>query len=356
MNILFVCEGFDRFSVIAQPWKHVYEIAKRLKCSGSTVCILTDYHQGLPTDEEINGIPIQRIKRGRFFLDSNQLVMSINRSNADIINWVSGPLSAIYFWRLRNQVNNNIVWTIYKGGVSLKEIKNIRFSEIFSLHRFYTNILYSIGIGYMIRKGSDVEQVKKIIVWSERLKKYLINIGIKNEKIRVISSGVDTKVFRPTNTMNSENWKESLGFDRDDVIFLYFGPLSSFRGADTIISAMSSVVGKIPSANLILLARESQYEEKHLYEIANNSRYIRLITGIQKEEMIVRYLSVADIVVLPFRFLAPYRMPTYCIGGHGNGETRNNNSHWSNSRNRAERRNRHPSYPRKTGCHFTSLD
>jgi hypothetical protein len=51
MKVLFVCEGFDRVSVVAQSWRHFYEIAKKMKPIGNGVKIFTDLANNLPREE-----------------------------------------------------------------------------------------------------------------------------------------------------------------------------------------------------------------------------------------------------------------------------------------------------------------
>ena len=305
MRITFVSEGFNRSSVVGQPWKHVNEIAKRFIAMGNTVHVLTDYSPSLPRDEKIDGVPVHRIKKGRLPLfDSKELLRNINQDDVDVINWLSGPLSAIYFSRLQNSSRNSVVWTIFTGRILSEDVRNLKFIELFSLSKFWNNVLYSMCPGFIIRKGADASQVKMIIVWSGRLKNYLQNIGIREEKIAVISSGVDTERFRPIMMRDVYDQKESLDFRKDDPLILYFGPLTPFRGADTVISAMSTIIEKIPSAKLLLLARRSQNDEidRSLERSAKAHQAIKLLSGTQTQDALIRYLGSADAVILPFRF------------------------------------------------------
>ena len=87
MKVLFVCEGFDSISVVAQPWRHIYEIAKRMKSLGHEVEILTDLVHGLPRDESVKGVSVKRIRKGLFFFDFNELTDALNEADVDIVNW-----------------------------------------------------------------------------------------------------------------------------------------------------------------------------------------------------------------------------------------------------------------------------
>lgn len=303
MNIIFIIEGFDRLSAIAQPWGHVYEISKRAKACGNDVEIWTDEVKGLPSYEEIGGVPVSRLKKGKFLFNFKEFLESLNKSNADIINWFSGPLSSIYLWRFRNTLRKKVVWTIYKGKLFSEDLRNIRLSWVPKLFEFRGNFLYSLCPNFIIRKGGNAPQVKIITTWTQRLKRYLLKIGIPDEKIFVIPSGVNIERFRPLKTRDHD-YKEKLGFHKEGSVILYFGPLSAFRGTDTLVSAMPMILKKIPSAKLVVLARQPNNAGRHsrLERILEAQGSLRIVKGIQSQDMLIECLDIADVVILPFRF------------------------------------------------------
>jgi len=310
MNVVFVCEGYNSQSVIAQPWRHVYEIASRMKKLGHTVKILTDQVHNLPRDEVIGDISVRRIKKRLLFFDFKELLENINDEHVDVINWYGGPLSTVYFWRMQNSLQKDIVWTMYKGGLTIEDIKNMKVSELLSL---FNNILYlySLCPTFIIRKGANSPKIKKIVVWSKRVNKYLQNIGVSKEKITLIPSGVSAETFKPLVTSQPSNRKQLLGFDENDSILLYFGPLSSLRGFDVLISAMPKITEKLPNVKLLVLAREFEKNGKmsKRLEMAQNSDTIRIISGIQSPSSIVDYLALSTLVVLPFKSWAHQECP-----------------------------------------------
>jgi glycosyltransferase involved in cell wall biosynthesis len=304
MKIAFFCEGFCESSSIAQPWRHVYEIAKRVNAMGNSVCIFTNELSGCSKISEKNGILIHRVKRNGLLLDTKDLLESFNNYDADLINWHSGPLSTIYFPHLQKNLKNKVVWTINQGKIFADDVRQMKISDILRLHKFWTSILYTIAPSFIIKRGANTHQVRQIITLSRRLKTYLERIGIDPKKISAISSGVDTKVLRPLSSSDALDQKISFGFKSDDRIILFFGPLSSPRGTDVLISAMPKILKKIPSAKLILLARKSFQDstERKLVSAAGRQSAIRLLDGTMERGLLMRYLGIADLVALPFRF------------------------------------------------------
>jgi glycosyltransferase involved in cell wall biosynthesis len=314
MNILLVCEGVTESSIVAQPWKHVYELAQRMMKYGHQIKILTNYERKKSIcREEINGVSIYRIKKGKFLFDSDDLLKYLNDNRVDIINWHgSDVLSIIHLWRVRKKLKNNVVWTLHSGPLSIQDFKSLKFTELFTLYKFWNNILNALIPSWIVKEWINLPKIKKVITLSQRFKEYLIKNGIINEsKVKVIRSGVDIEKFNPLNQkMILENELFEIK-NNDDKIILYFGPLSTFRGVDTLLLAISRIAKKFPSTRLILLARGSlsTKEERKLAKMAKCTKNVHVVKGVLRDEILVSYLYLADVVVLPFKFWPQVECP-----------------------------------------------
>jgi len=279
---------------------------------GNNVQILTDRIEGVPVEEKIDGTPVYRIRKGRFLFDCEEILKSLNSKDIDIINWHgSDTWSAVHLWRLRKKLRNDVVWTLHSGLLSIGDVKNLKFLEFFSLYKFWNNVLNALFPSFFVNKWAGTPQLKLIITLSKRLKEHLQSMGVEEKKIEVIRSGVDTKKFRPLAASDIDCEKQIMGFGEKDAIIVYFGPLSPFRGADTIISAMPKISNRVPSAKLLLLARGfvGNSQEKRLETSLKGRKEIVLIPGVLKEKMLIQYLALADVVTLPFRFWPQVECP-----------------------------------------------
>jgi len=80
MNVTIVSHGFSKTSIRLQPWRHIYEISKRMIERGIKVNIITDeiatYHQ-METIDSIQINPVKNLISAPFmenlgsFLDGN---------------------------------------------------------------------------------------------------------------------------------------------------------------------------------------------------------------------------------------------------------------------------------------------
>jgi glycosyltransferase involved in cell wall biosynthesis len=297
LKILFVCEDLTKSSIIAQPWKHVFEIASRTMKRGNDVQILTDRTRGLPSEEEIDGVLIRRIRKGRFLFSREEFLESLSSRDADVINWHgSDAWSAVQFWRLRGSLRKNIVWTLHSGIPSMEDLKNLDTLDYFQLYEFWNNIFNAIIPKHFVKRWIKVPFLRHIITLSKRTARKLKNYGVNEGDVTPIPSGVDVRVFKPSvNTV-------------ENPIVLYFGPLSSFRGVDTLISAFKLVKKRVPSAKLVFLARDSG-DRSFWFKKAKDLADAEVVAGILSQEALVEYLRHAAVVVLPFKFWPQVECP-----------------------------------------------
>jgi len=303
MRILFVCEGFNKYSINAQPWKHVFEVSRRLQNKGHDICVLTDVNCYSPRNEIIGGVHVRRIKKGKFLFDVEELTKSLNE-DFDIINWnASGALSSLHFLRVKD-FRKNLIWTLHAGVIGLSDFRNLKVADIPFLGKFWNNILYSIRSDIFVKRAVESPNLKMVITLSKRLKNYLVSLGVKDEMVRVIYSGVDVETFALKSEEYIEKAREQMGFENDEPIILYYGPLTPFRGVDELINAIPKVSSRFQHANFLFLARTSKMDQKsrtlreHLIKLKN----VSLVKGVLNQKLLVKYLNIADIIVLPFRF------------------------------------------------------
>jgi glycosyltransferase involved in cell wall biosynthesis len=288
MKILFICEGLNHYSIVAQPWKHVIEIAKRTRRMGIDSEIVTDQLRQL--DNEIEGVPLLPVRRAAFSFDIDALSRLIKEQDPDVINWHCSDIwSSVYFWRLRNKISSNIVWTLHSGMLSFDDLSNLEPLDFLQLYKFWNNLLNAAIPKAIIKKWLNTRALVHIITISGRTARKLSDFDVRKEMITHIPSGVDIDFFR------------SLAREERCPRILHFGPISRLRGIDTLLSAFKYVKQEIPSARLVLLARGSRHSN-HWVRKMKSLGNVDLVTGVLDQKKLVEQLDSASVVVLPFRF------------------------------------------------------
>jgi glycosyltransferase involved in cell wall biosynthesis len=262
----------------------------------NNVQIVTTLAQGLPCEEKIDGVPVRRIRKGRFLFDREQLLRILNGEDTEIINWHgSDTWSAVQFWRSGKLLRKDIVWTLHSGILSLNDLKNLRVLEFFQLYKFWNNVLNVIVSKHLVKRWAEIPSLRHIITLSKRTAQKLKDYGL-NRDVTPIPSGVDVNLFRP------------LRHTAEDFTILYFGPLSIFRGIDVLLSAFKIVRKTFPETHLVLLARESK-RKNYWFKKAEKLTNVDIVAGILDQKELVTQLGHASVVALPFKFWPQVECP-----------------------------------------------
>ncbi|MGD0028164.1 MAG: glycosyltransferase family 4 protein [Candidatus Bathyarchaeia archaeon] len=299
MKISLICEGLHDHTIVAQPWKHVIELASRMEKLGIDVEIVSDKLPGKEESKEINSVPIKRVNKKGLFLDTKALAKLLDQEKPNIVNWhCSDVWSSFYFWRLRKKTDFNMVWTLHSGPVTLNEVKNLSFQDILQLHKFWNNFVSAYFPKTLIRCWSSVPSIKHIITLSKRTANRLVSFGIAHQKITCIPSGVDVDVFKP-----------SMESYEDDSSILYFGPLSSFRGIDVLLAAYAEIRKRFTPARLVILARGAKPDRNWLKKTESVAN-LEIVWGTLNQEEVIRYVQRSSVVALPFKFWPQIECPS----------------------------------------------
>ncbi len=133
---------------------------------------------------------------------------------------------------------------------------------------------------------------------SEALKEEIISRGVSPEKIVVVPNGVDIRKFTPGEA--SPKLVDDLGL-RGKLVFGYIGTFFHYEGLDLLVEAFEALAPKFDSLNLMLVG-DGELMPK-LKELASKSSHSdRIIfTGRIRNDLIVDYYKLFDLLVLPRR-------------------------------------------------------
>ncbi|HTO15989.1 MAG TPA: glycosyltransferase family 4 protein [Edaphocola sp.] len=145
----------------------------------------------------------------------------------------------------------------------------------------------------------------KVYPNSKGLYDFILEEGITDKnKLKIIangsSNGIDTSVFDPSLYSSEQNLKfrESLGIQPTDFVFIFVGRLVSHKGIDELVEAFSQIC-KDKNVKLILVGpREDDLDPlkpETLEEVKNNKKIIPV--GFQKD--VRPYFAISDALTFP---------------------------------------------------------
>jgi len=321
MNVTIVCQGFNRSSVLLQPWRRIYEISRRMITKAVSVTIVSNKNSTQPQTERIDKIVINRISHLALapFIRKKELVESILKNDPDVVIWYGSPLSAVYLTQLRS-IGKPVIWDIDSDLHSLNVFSRISIREIFHPHHniLWHQILTAICPRLIIRTVANSALISKIIVPSHYLKKSLCKIGVSRSKIAVIPSTIDIDNSNyQTSQEKMIEVKKKLGFKLEDLIVTYFGSPCTLRGTDTAIHSINRILTKLRNIKLVILSRRElesstlteeyhRTEEEYLRKLVIKLEvegHVRIIPGILNKSKLKQYIRASDVIVLPFKLI-----------------------------------------------------
>ena len=144
-------------------------------------------------------------------------------------------MSPIYsLGQLTDAVNN---------GVKLKSIRSL--------------VIQTLVPSFLFKYFLNSNFIDNVIVISKSNKKFLKKIGVKNEKIKLLSVGVDKndKLYAAKYIKKEQKVRKSLN---REIKILYIGAPRKLRGFDLVLEGFSIARQKGLRANLKILARKDK--------------------------------------------------------------------------------------------------
>lgn len=149
-------------------------------------------------------------------------------------------------------------------------------------------------IGRMI-EDKTYQYADKIIVINESFKKNIMEKGVQEEKIVIISNWVDIEKIHPV-SKNENTLFEELSIPKDKFIVLYAGNFGIAQGADIIIKAAEKMKNE-HDIYFVIFGGGSEFEKAKL--LANNFKLKNIIfSPLLSQDRISEVYSLGDVALI----------------------------------------------------------
>jgi len=139
-------------------------------------------------------------------------------------------------------------------------------------------------------EGSD-----KILVINRGLKDYCVEMGAKEDIIDIIPAGVDLDKYDPS--IKAEDLEKKYGIKKEDTVLFFMGWIYDFSGMKEVAQSLDE--NDDENLKLMIVGEGDLYEYLQNFRDENGLEDRLILTGKVPFEDIPRYLSVADICLLP---------------------------------------------------------
>jgi len=169
--------------------------------------------------------------------------------------------------------------------------------------------IYDVLFGYRILKDAT-----KVIALSKVELEQYKEMGVPEEKIRIIPNGIDLLDY--SNLPSEGSFRRKYNIREDEKIVLYLGRLHSSKGIELLIKSFSVLHKRLPDTRLVLAGLDDGY----LNEIKNMITHLDIvdktvITGFLSNKDKLSALVEADVFVTPKFSGFPVTFLESCVAG-----------------------------------------
>jgi glycosyltransferase involved in cell wall biosynthesis len=150
--------------------------------------------------------------------------------------------------------------------------------------------LHSMFIGKRIFEVADGIQFL-----SSELHNYIQKLNIDQDKVFVITRGVDTEIFKPQD--GKDYFRKELGIKEDDMVALYAGRLDLVKGVDYLLQAAKELIPHYKYKNIKFLIVGDGSLRREYEAFAQSFSDNIIFTGFRED--IPALMNISDIFVLP---------------------------------------------------------
>ena len=155
--------------------------------------------------------------------------------------------------------------------------------------------IYSRIMGRLLMKRVDAFVVHSASVKSQVAQIYHLD----EDKVFIVPHGLYDVYHQD---YDKRAVMDELGI-KEEFVILYFGLIRKYKGVPYLVEAFNKLMPSIAQHSRLVIAGEDWGDETSLADLINSSPYREQITykpGFVPDDMIPRYFSAADVVVLPY--------------------------------------------------------
>ena len=275
-----------------------------LQNEGYDVTIIALHKEGLEEFEEVQNIPVHRVK-----LRSMNWSKNIVASLAKYIEW---SYHIIKKYRKYDVMHCHDLNALHIGVIS--KLFNKKLKVIYDAHEYETEVNYLVGFKQKLSKITE----RVLIKYADAV--ITVSDAIADEYVRLY------EIDKPSLVLNTPPYKEvekkdifreTFHIDKNKTIFLYQGNLSKGRGVEVVLETFknlkdsSSVVVFMGYGELENVIKEHQEQYPNIY-------FHNAVTP----DILLDYTSSADFgismiedICLSYRYCLPNKMFEYIMAG-----------------------------------------
>ena len=133
-----------------------------------------------------------------------------------------------------------------------------------------------------------------VVVLGVEMKNFCLDLGVPEEKLRIVANGVNNKMFRPEKKDGSV--KERFGL-KESKIVLFVGKINRYYQLDKVLKAASLVLAELPDTKFLFVGDGDSLDflKNFSQDLGINNSVV--FTGFRPPEEIPEIINLADVCI-----------------------------------------------------------
>ena len=232
--------------------------------------------------EQVFKIPNERIVNSINPFNWFKVAQIIKKENADLVvfDWwhpFFGFCHGVISFLIRNKYKNKILFIT----------ENVVSHESNAVDKFLTKIGLSSASKFLTLSGIVEKEVQE---FSKDKKIYRSELPVYD-------------CYKLVPKENIQKLRGELGFEKDSIVFLFFGYVRKYKGLDILIEAFPKILSSIPKARLLIVG-EFYDNPNEYFELIRKLKIedkVKVINQFVPNEDVAKYYQVSEVVILPYR-------------------------------------------------------
>lgn len=295
-SVCLIAGGLSMPHSRLQPWRYLVEVARGLAGQGHVVLLVSNCPG---VREDINGVQVCRLEsiHNPVLGGNKSLKHLLLQNQPEVTLWHTGLLSFLHQdFSLSASPKNIAIFTSpiyrFKDLVKIGPVKLLRGLYLSGAHLLGSCLPHSF-----IRSRIERSRLDALVVQTLTTCQQLRELGVRDKPIVVISPGVDPE-WHPQGSGDLSAPSSLERLNKDQVVFIYFGPADPLRGFDTLLHAFASACAQDPCLRLKVLLRG---QDENTANVTSPS--IQITADSLSPGGLASRVSAADVIALPFELV-----------------------------------------------------
>ena len=186
------------------------------------------------------------------------------------------------------------------NGIDDEDLFGDRLKKPYAKNRLFRGLIIKL-LKFVLK--FNLKNANAIIAVTEGIKEGLIQLGIDDKKIYVISNGVNTDLFKPVEDRYNyiiSQIRQMLEIEEHEKVVTFVGIFTWWQGIEYLIKAAPLILEKVPETKFLMVGDGEMREEWESMVSEKKLEDNFIFTGRVPYEEVPKYINASDVCVAPF--------------------------------------------------------